>query len=122
MFKKRIISSIVLISIIVATLFIDWLCSLLIAVFIIAGLYEFFTMLEKKGISLYKYVGIGIGAIIPFSIIFRFEPTKSWELLFIVLLLLFLIDVMRNHPKFTWLDWNGTLRFKIMRICQMPIK
>lgn len=55
------------------------------------GLYEFFTMLEKKKIMIYKYFGIGMGAIIPLSILFHFEPTKKWELLFIVLTLLFLI-------------------------------
>jgi len=91
MLIKRIISSTILISVIVATMFIDWLCGLLVTLFIIIGLYEFFTMLEKKGISIYKYFGIGMGAIIPLSIVFRFELTRSWELLFIVLTLLFLI-------------------------------
>lgn len=91
MLGKRIISSIVLISFIAVTIFIDWLCGLLATAFIIIGLYEFFTLLENKGIRIYKYFGIAMGAVIPLSIIFRFEPTKSWELLFIVLLLLFLI-------------------------------
>ena len=49
MLIKRIISSTILISVIVATMFIDWLCGLLVTLFIIIGLYEFFTMLEKKG-------------------------------------------------------------------------
>jgi len=48
-------------------------------------------MLENKGISIYKYFGIGIGAIIPLSILFHFEPTKAWELLFIVLVCFVLI-------------------------------
>ncbi len=91
MLIKRIISAAVLISIIVGVIFIDWLCSLVIILFIIGGLYEYFMMLEKKGISIYKYFGIGMGTIIPLSIMFRFEPTKSWELLFIVLALFFLI-------------------------------
>jgi len=91
MLVKRIISSSILIGIIVGTIFIDWLCGLLVTIFIIIGLYEFFTMLENKGISIYKYFGIGMGTVIPLSIVFRFETTKSWELLFIVLALLFLI-------------------------------
>jgi phosphatidate cytidylyltransferase len=70
---------------------IDWVCALLVTIFIIIGLYEFFTMLEHKGINIYKYFGIGMGAIIPLSILFRFELTKTWELLFIVLSLIFLI-------------------------------
>lgn len=91
MLIKRIVSSIVLITVLCATIFVDWLCGLLVTFFIIAGLFEFFTMLEKKQISIYKYFGIAMGAIIPLSIVFRFELTKSWELLFIVLALLFLI-------------------------------
>jgi phosphatidate cytidylyltransferase len=51
----------------------------------LGGLYEFFYMIKRKGIPIYSYVGIFIGTIIPLSIFFRFEPTKNWELLFIVL-------------------------------------
>jgi phosphatidate cytidylyltransferase len=91
MLTKRIISSAIIIGIIVGTIFIDWLCSLLIIVFIIIGLYEFFTICEHKGINIYKYFGIGMGIVIPLSIMSHFEPTKGWELLFIVLALFFLI-------------------------------
>ncbi|MFH1457612.1 MAG: phosphatidate cytidylyltransferase [Candidatus Omnitrophota bacterium] len=88
---KRIISSGFLIALIIFGIQVDWLCGLLVSLFIIAGLFEFFGMLEHKGISIYKYFGIGVGAVIPFSLIFRFELTKSWELLFVSLALLFLI-------------------------------
>jgi len=91
MLAKRIISSAILISIISGVIFFDWLCSLAIILFIAGGLHEYFMMLEKKGISIYKYFGIGVGTIIPLSIMLRFEPTKNWELLFIVLALFFLI-------------------------------
>lgn len=91
MLIKRIISSIILLSILILTISVDWLFGLLVVAFTIIGLYEFFAMLEKKGISIYKYFGIAMGAIIPLSITFRFELTKGWELLFIVLAVLFLI-------------------------------
>ena len=91
MLSKRVISSLVLISFITGVIFFDWLCGLVVILFIMVGLYEYFVMLEKKGIKIYKYFGIGMGTIIPLSIMFRFEPTKSWELLFIVLALFFLI-------------------------------
>ena len=91
MLTKRIISSISLLCILVITISIDWLFGLLVTAFTIVGLYEFFTMLENKGINIYKYFGIAMGAIIPLSIVFRFELTRNWELLFIVLALLFLI-------------------------------
>jgi len=91
MLIKRIISSTVLILLVVACISIDWLWGFVVTIFTIAGLYEFFKMLENKKISIYKYFGIGIGTLIPLSILFRFELTKSWELLFVVLALLFLI-------------------------------
>lgn len=89
--KRRIITSAILISIIVATLFVNWMSGLLVSAFITAGLYEFFTMLEKKGLSIYKYFGIGLGTLIPLSIIINFQLTKGWEFLFLVLALLSLI-------------------------------
>ncbi|MDD5129275.1 MAG: phosphatidate cytidylyltransferase [Candidatus Omnitrophica bacterium] len=111
MLLKRIISSVVLISIISAVIFFDWLCALTAVVFIIAGLYEYFLMLEKKGIKIYKYFGIGMGAVIPLSIMFRFEPTKSWELLFIVLALFFilLMQFKRRDSSGVIVDISTTL-------------
>jgi phosphatidate cytidylyltransferase len=91
MLIKRIISAILLIAVVITALCVQWIFNVAILIFIVLGLYEFFTMLEKKGISIYKYFGIGMGAIIPLSIMFRFELTKKWELLFIVLTLLALI-------------------------------
>jgi phosphatidate cytidylyltransferase len=57
------------------------------------GLYEFFYMVRKKDVPIYSYTGILIGLLIPISIFCHFEPTKNWELLFIVigfLLILFM--------------------------------
>ena len=57
------------------------------------GLYEFFYMVRKKDVPIYSYTGILIGILIPISIFTHFEPTKNWELLFIVigfLLILFM--------------------------------
>jgi phosphatidate cytidylyltransferase len=76
---------------IIGVIFIDWLCGLVVALFITGGLYEFYRMLENKKIATYKYFGIGMGIIIPLSIMFRFELTKGWEFLFIILALIFLI-------------------------------
>lgn len=91
MFSKRLISASLLTAIVIATILVKWLFNLATLFFIVAGLYEFFSMLEKKGVNTYKYFGTGVGVIIPLSIILRFELTKKWELLFIVLLLLLLI-------------------------------
>ena len=63
MLLKRIISATTLIAIVIATIFVRWLFNIAIIFFIVLGLYEFFTMLEKKGINIYKYFGIGMGKI-----------------------------------------------------------
>ncbi len=99
MLIRRIISSVLLIGFVAAIIFVDWVSSLAVTVFIILGLYEFFTMSEKKGIMVYKYFGIGIGAIIPFSIMLRFELTKNWELLFILLAVFSLILMQFNRRQ-----------------------
>lgn len=91
MLAKRIISSLALVGVIIITILFKFIFNIVILIFTVIGLYEFFTMLEKKGISIYKYFGIGIGIIIPLSIMFGFEATKKWELFFIILALLFLI-------------------------------
>ena len=111
MFTKRVISAAILISIISVVIFFDWLCSLVIILFIIGGLHEYFLMLEKKGICIYKYFGIGLGTIIPLSIMFRFEPTKSWELLFIVLVMISLIFMQfkRRNSSGVIVDISTTL-------------
>lgn len=71
---------------------------IVILALIMGGLYEFFYMVKKKGIPIYSYTGIGIGMLIPLSTYMRFEPTKGWELLFLViaLLLVFLLQLGRN--------------------------
>ena len=99
MLVKRIFTSLFLIAMISGVIFFDWLCGAVVTIFIVGGLYEFFSMLEKKGISPYKYFGIAMGIIIPISIMFRFELTKGWELLFIVIALAFLILMQFKRRK-----------------------
>lgn len=48
------------------------------------ALYEFFNMVEKKGILIYKYFGILVGAVIIFTTFIKFETTRGWELFFMV--------------------------------------
>jgi len=52
-----------------------------------------------------------MGTVIPLSIMFRFEPTKSWELLFIVLALLFilLMQFKRRDSSGVIVDISTTL-------------
>lgn len=99
MLVNRILTSIIFISIVVFAIFNDLAFKATMIALIILGLYEFFSMLETKGIGIYKYFGIGVGIVIPLSILFRFELTKKWELFFIVLTLLFLIMMQFKRRK-----------------------
>jgi len=72
----------------------QWVFIIVLLALTTGGLYEFFYLIKKKGIPIYSYTGIILGVLIPLSIFFQFEPTKRWELLFIVLLLL-MIFVMQ---------------------------
>ncbi len=98
MSKDRFISSAVMIIMITCAMFNKW-AFILVHLFLTAGgLYEFFYLIKKKGIPIYSYTGIFIGCLIPLSTFFQFEPTKGWELLFIVLAVLsvFLMQLIRK--------------------------
>ena len=97
--KNRLITSSIMIAAVWAAIVYDWLFMTFILVLTTAGLYEFFYLIKKKGIPIYSYTGILVGILIPISTFFRFEPTKGWELFFIVLVLLmiFLMQFMRKE-------------------------
>ena len=68
----------------------NWIFCLLVILFIGAALYEFFSILEKKGLFVYKYFGIVIGIIIPVGIYLQLgEGYPNIEPLFIVVACLF---------------------------------
>jgi len=117
MLFKRILTSILLIGMIALVVSSQLLVGLVVTLFIIGGLYEFFTMLEKKGIIIYKYFGIAIGTIIPLSIMFRFELTRGWELFFAVLGLLSLILMQfRRHQNSGVIVGISTTLFGILYV------
>lgn len=96
--KARFISSTTMILVTIAAVLNAWVFIAVLLGLTLAGLYEFFYLVKRKGIPIYSYTGIIIGILIPLSIFTRFEPTDKWELLFIVLLLLliFLMQFIRN--------------------------
>jgi len=101
MLTKRVVTSIILIVLICLAVVFKWFFAAAILAFTSVGLYEFFSMLESRGINSYKYFGIGLGLIIPISILWQFELTKKWELLFIVLGLFFLIVMQLKRRQST---------------------
>lgn len=98
MSKDRLFSSTVMIALTIFAVINKWVFLIVLLLLTIGGLYEFFYLIKKKGIPIYSYTGIVIGTIIPLSTFFQFEPTKGWELLFIVLAVLsvFIMQLIRK--------------------------
>ena len=98
MSTQRLVSSSLSILITIFAVIYDWIFFVIVMGLTLGGLYEFFYMVKKKGIPIYSYVGIFIGILIPASIYSRFELTRNWELLFIVvgLLLILLLQFARK--------------------------
>lgn len=101
MSKQRVLSSTIMIALTVLAIINKWFFIIFIVFLTVGGLYEFFYLIKKKGIPIYSYVGIFIGSLIPISIFTRFELTRNWELLFIVLgfLLLLLLQFSRQDNR-----------------------
>lgn len=98
MSMARFVSSTIMILIAIAAVLNPWAFLVVLLALTVAGLYEFFYLIDKKGIPIYSYTGIAVGVLIPVSIFAQFELTENWELLFIVLLLLsiFLMQLTRR--------------------------
>jgi len=85
MSKNRIFSSMFMIAVTAAAIIYEWAFILGIVALTVGGLYEFFHMIKRKGIPIYSYFGILIGVAIPLTIYGRFELTRNWEFLLIVM-------------------------------------
>src|SRR5262245_46632401 len=97
----RLISSAVMIGLTAFAVINGTMFILTVCVLTIGGLYEFFYLIKKKNIPIYSYTGILIGLLIPLSIYTRFELTKNWELLFIVIgfLLIMMLQFRRADTE-----------------------
>lgn len=97
----RFISSALIIAFVYFTVMVwpNWVFCTVLTLMTGMALYEFYSLVEKKGIPIFKTSGISIGLLVPLSIFFTFEPTKGWELLFIiaVLLTIFILQFTRRE-------------------------
>jgi len=113
MFISRLISSIVILSFVGLTIFVfsNWFFCLLVMLMIAAGLFEFYSMLEKKGVLAYKYFGILLGTAIPLSIYLDFRLTSGWEFLFITAacLIIFVMQLTRGDTHQAVLSVSTTI-------------
>ena len=79
----------------------NWVFTLLASAIIAVALREFFGMVERKGIVVYKYFGIIIGALVPIIIYFQkgIEGYFTLEPFFIVIecLFIFVLQFIRRE-------------------------
>ena len=99
----RLVSSAVIIAIVYYTVIKapNWFFCAVLTAMVGFALAEFYSLVEKKGIPIFKVSGISIGVLVPLSIFFEFEPTKGWELIFIiaVLLTIFILQFTRRDSS-----------------------
>ena len=97
----RLISSALIILFVLFTVLVwpNWFFCLVVTAMIAFALKEFYALVERKGIFIFKISGILIGILVPVSIFLEFEPTKGWELIFIiaVLLAIFILQFTRRE-------------------------
>ena len=86
-------------------------CGFMVTLLIVAGLYEFFYMVEKKGVKLFKLFGIVIGVLIPITIYFHFSIKEGWQFLFAVLglFVLFVLEITKKETHQAVLSLSTTV-------------
>ncbi|MFH1848263.1 MAG: phosphatidate cytidylyltransferase [Candidatus Omnitrophota bacterium] len=98
---KRVITSSLLILFIAATIFIfpNWFFCFIVSLFIGMGLYEFYAMVDKKGILVYRYFGVGMGILLPIFTYLRyggFFPEVDPFLIVFACLFVFIVQFTRK--------------------------
>jgi phosphatidate cytidylyltransferase len=108
---KRIFSSIILCLVVLYAAIYYPICGIVVTLFIFGGLYEFFYMVEKKGVRMFKLFGILVGLFIPITIYFRFSVAEGWQFLFAVigLFILFILELTRKETHQAILSLSATV-------------
>ena len=117
MLMKRVLSStVIILSVIIGISFKPIVLAAVMGL-ILVGLWEFFTMIEKKSVTLFKYFGLMLGSIIPLMFYFQVVFTPEIQLLLILsaLFLSFLFELFRKDTQQVVLSMSATL-FGVMYI------
>jgi len=110
-FKKRILTSIILIFITVLAVVFYPICGIVVTLFIIIALIEFFNMVENKGVKIFKSFGIIVGGLIPVSIYFKLPINETGQFLFVIagLFTLFLLELTKKKNYEAVLSISATI-------------
>jgi phosphatidate cytidylyltransferase len=114
---KRIISGTCIVAAVMLGSYFTSVVFLVVTALALVGLWEFYTMIERKGVSLFKYFGLFLGAVIPVSIFFSIHMTPKLQLLtvLIAIFVAFLLELTRKETHQVVLSMSTTL-FGVMYI------
>lgn len=109
--RRRVLTSSILIILSVCAVFIYSLFGIVVSIFIGFSLYEFFNMVEKKGVRLFKLLGILVGLFIPVTICFKLPVKEGLQFLFVVcgLFFFFLLELTKKERHQPVLSISATI-------------
>lgn len=103
MLRDRILSSLLWVVFLWLVIFIlpSWFFAIVTTVLVGLGLYEFFNMIAKKNILVYRYFGIITGCLITITTYFQYKPTEEIEFMLITAtcLAVFLLQFTRRQTE-----------------------
>lgn len=108
---QRVFSSIILACIAILGIWYYPISWIIVSLFTFMGLYEFFYMVEKKGVQLFKPLGLAIAVLIPLTIYHKLVVKEGLQFLFviIVLFLLFLLEMGKKEKHQPVLSLSATV-------------
>lgn len=108
---KRVLTSTVLISMGLAAIIYAPLGGIVVTLLTVIGLYEFFYMVEKKGVQLFKALGLIIGTSIPISIYYKMAVQEGMQFLLVLagIFLLFLLELTKKEKHQPILSISATI-------------
>ena len=109
--RKRVITSSILgVFTILAVIYYPFSGAVVTLLTLIA-LYEFFYMVEKKSVRMFKPFGLLVGAFIPLSIYMSLSIGEGWQFLFVIvgLFLLFLLELTKKETHQPILSISATV-------------
>ena len=98
---RRFFTSVLLVALIASVIFGAgaFLFSVLVFLFTVLALFEFFTLLRRAKMPSYRLFGVAMGAVIPVVVYLEQGSTRSGEVLFLILGCLFLFVLQFSHKN-----------------------
>ncbi len=100
-FSKRTLITIAWLLVIALFIWIKWIFLWIITLLSVYGVYEFYKMVENKGIFPFYYLGLSVAAFIPLSLYYGLELNRDWQLFLVItgLIVLFLLQIRRKENE-----------------------